>query len=162
MNKMIKDALILFAITLVSGLGLGAVYNVTSQARAQQEQKTKNAAYQAVFDGADHFDEYKINDSDQKKIADYIKKMDTDEVKANGASDINADINEIMEAKDKDNNVLGYVITVTDNEAYDGKIQFSVGIKEDGTVNGISFLSISETPGLGMRAKEETPISTEH
>ena len=31
MNKMIKDALILFAITLVSGLGLGAVYNVTSQ-----------------------------------------------------------------------------------------------------------------------------------
>ena len=56
MNKMIKDALILFAITLVSGLGLGAVYNVTSQARAQQEQKTKNAAYQAVFDGADHFD----------------------------------------------------------------------------------------------------------
>lgn len=52
MNKMIKDALILFAITLVSGLGLGAVYNVTSQARAQQEQKTKNAAYQAVFDGA--------------------------------------------------------------------------------------------------------------
>lgn len=43
MNKMIKDALILFAITLVSGLGLGAVYNVTSQARAQQEQKTKNA-----------------------------------------------------------------------------------------------------------------------
>ena len=108
MNKMINDALILFAITLVSGLGLGAVYNVTSQARAQQEQKTKNAAYQAVFDGADHFDEYKINDSDQKKIADYIKKMDTDEVKANGASDINADINEIMEAKDKDNNVLGY------------------------------------------------------
>ena len=145
MNKMIKDALILFAITLVSGLGLGAVYNVTSQARAQQEQKTKNAAYQAVFDGADHFDEYKINDSDQKKIADYIKKMD-----------INADINEIMEAKDKDNNVLGYVITVTDNEAYDGKIQFSVGIKEDGTVNGISFLSISETPGLGMRAKEDS------
>ena len=141
MNKMIKDALILFAITLVSGLGLGAVYNVTSQARAQQEQKTKNAAYQAVFDGADHFDEYKINDSDQKKIADYIKKMDTDEVKANGASDIN---------------VLGYVITVTDNEAYDGKIQFSVGIKEDGTVNGISFLSISETPGLGMRAKEDS------
>ncbi|WP_448903270.1 RnfABCDGE type electron transport complex subunit G [Eubacterium sp.] len=156
MNKMIKDALILFAITLVSGLGLGAVYNVTSQARAEQEQKTKNAAYQAVFDGADHFDEYKINDSDQKKIADYIKKMDTDEVKANGASDINADINEIMEAKDKDNNVLGYVITVTDNEAYDGKIQFSVGIKEDGTVNGISFLSISETPGLGMRAKEDS------
>ena len=70
-----------------------------------RSKKTKNAAYQAVFDGADHFDEYKINDSDQKKIADYIKKMDTDEVKANGASDINADINEIMEAKDKDNNV---------------------------------------------------------
>ena len=41
MNKIIKNTLILFAITLVAGFGLGFVYNVTSDARAKQEEKTK-------------------------------------------------------------------------------------------------------------------------
>ena len=41
MNKMIKDALILFAITLVSGLGLGAVYNVTSGPERNRSKKQK-------------------------------------------------------------------------------------------------------------------------
>ena len=49
---------------------------------------------------------------------------------------------------------VGYVITVTDKDGYGGDIQITVGIMSDGTVNGISFLSISETAGLGMRAKE--------
>ena len=31
-----------------------------------------------------------------------------------------------------------------------------MGILKDGTVNGIQILSISETAGLGMRAKEES------
>ena len=44
------------------------------------------------------------------------------------------------------------MITVTDHEGYGGDIQFSIGIRNDGTVNGISILSISETAGLGMNA----------
>ncbi|MEG1780323.1 MAG: FMN-binding protein, partial [Clostridium sp.] len=34
------------------------------------------------------------------------------------------------------------------------KIQVSVGLKEDGTVTAIGFLSINDTPGLGLKAKE--------
>ena len=49
-------------------------------------------------------------------------------------------------------NVLGYVITVTNHEGYGGDIQFSVGIRNDGTVNGVSILDIAETAGLGMKA----------
>ena len=80
MNKMIKDALILFAITLVSGLGLGAVYNVTSQARAQQEQKTKNAAYQ-------YFEEDIKGTIKENKLADLVildknpLKVDVDDIR---------------------------------------------------------------------------------
>ena len=33
-------------------------------------------------------------------------------------------------------------------------IQITVGIKKDGTINGVSILSISETAGLGMKATE--------
>ena len=48
---------------------------------------------------------------------------------------------------------MGYVITVTDHEGYGGDIQFSVGVSTDDTLTGISILSIGETAGLGMKAK---------
>ena len=51
----------------------------------------------------------------------------------------NCDINEVVEAKDNSGEALGYIVTVTDNEAYDGSLQMTVGIKNDGTVLGISF-----------------------
>ena len=53
-----------------------------------------------------------------------------------------------------DGGETGYVITTTDGEGYGGDIQVTVGITADGTVSGVSFLSISETAGLGMKATE--------
>ena len=64
------------------------------------------------------------------------------------------DIGEVMKALDGGGNVLGYVITVNDHEGYGGDIEFMMGVRNDGTLNGISLLSISETAGLGMRAEE--------
>ena len=54
--------------------------------------------------------------------------------------------------QDASGTVLGYVLTVTTHEGYGGDIQFTVGVRNDGTLNGISLLSISETAGLGMQA----------
>ena len=65
----------------------------------------------------------------------------------------NATVDEVYSAV-MDGSEAGYVITVTDKDGYGGDIQITVGIMSDGTVNGISFLSISETAGLGMKAKE--------
>lgn len=64
----------------------------------------------------------------------------------------NVDIDEVMQALDSSGQLMGYVITVTDHEGYGGDIQFSMGVTLDGTLNGISLLSISETAGLGMKA----------
>ena len=88
MNKILKNTLILTAITLIAGLGLGLVHEITLNPIAQAQEKAKKEAWQAVFPDA---------------------KLD---------------------------------------------IQVSVGIQSDGTVTGVSFLSISETAGLGMKAKE--------
>ena len=33
-------------------------------------------------------------------------------------------------------------------------MKLSVGLKEDGTITGIEFLEINDTPGLGLKAKE--------
>ena len=60
-----------------------------------------------------------------------------------------------MEASDDSGQMLGYVLTVTDSEGYGGDIQLSMGVRMDGTLNGISILSISETAGLGMNANTD-------
>lgn len=156
MNKIIKNTLILFAITLVAGFGLGFVYNVTSDARTKQEEKTKLEAYKSVMNQMESFDEVVI---DSTKAADYIKNLVKKNESANNISTIkafNADIDNVILAKDSSENELGYIVTVTDNEAYDGSLQMTVGVKKDGTVTGISFLSLSETPGLGMKAKDDS------
>ena len=139
MNKIIKNTLILAAITVVSGLVLGAAYEVTKGPIAQTQAKQKQEACQAVYPEADSFE---AMDVDQKAAKEAIKKMGT-----------NATVDEVYSAV-MDGSEAGYVITVTDKDGYGGDIQITVGIMSDGTVNGISFLSISETAGLGMRAKE--------
>lgn len=55
--------------------------------------------------------------------------------------------------KDRDGTVAGYVFN-TSASGYGGKIQLMTGIDVNGAVTGISILSISETPGLGMNAKK--------
>ena len=142
MKGMIKDALILFAITLIAGLMLGVVNDITKEPIAQQEQKAKNEACQNVFAAADSFEAQELAVSAQRE------QVLTD------AGISGADIDELMAAKDASGALLGYVITVTDHEGYGGDIQFSMGITNEGTLNGISLLSISETAGLGMRAGE--------
>lgn len=155
MKTIIKNTVILFAITLVAGLGLGFVYNVTSDARAEQEEKTKLSAYESVMSGMKDFESVKLDGDCAKFIKNKVKENE----KANNISTIkpfNGTVDEVVLAKDKDGNNLGYIVTVTDNEAYDGSLQMTVGVTEDGTVKGISFLSLSETPGLGMKADEDS------
>ena len=53
MNKIIKDACILFAITLVAGIVLGAVYNITKGPIAAADEKATNEAYAAVYKDAE-------------------------------------------------------------------------------------------------------------
>lgn len=137
-KSMIKDALILFAITLAAGLLLGFVHDVTKEPIAQQKAKAKAEACKNVFAAADSFETVVSEDGP----AAYFM----------AAQGSNVDIDEVMRALDSSGQLLGYVITVTDHEGYGGDIQFSMGVTLDGTLNGISLLRISETAGLGMKA----------
>lgn len=51
MNKIIKEALVLMAITLVSGLLLGAVYSITKQPIAQAEEKSTERSLSCCISG---------------------------------------------------------------------------------------------------------------
>lgn len=141
MNKIIKNTIILTIITLVSGVALGAVYEITKAPIANAQEEAKQEAYKQVFADADSFDDLKV---DAKEAAEAVKAAGVDD---------GAEINEAVEAK-QGGETIGYVITATDPNGYGGDIQVSVGIQNDGTVNGIALLSISETAGLGMKASE--------
>ena len=145
MNKIIKDACILFAITLVAGILLGAVYDITKTPIANQNEKAKQEAYRAVMADANKFEEI-----DGFSAADGATSY-----LAKGDEDYSADeITEVV-AGVKDNKIIGFVVTVVAGDGYGGDIKFSVGVKADGTYSGTSILSISETAGLGMRAKTD-------
>jgi electron transport complex protein RnfG len=139
-KSMLKDAMILFVITVVAGLLLGIVYNVTKEPIANQQAKAKIEASKNVFATADTFTEY----------ADFSSDVAENALTEAGLSGM--DIDEVSQALDVSGTLLGYVIIVTDHNGYGGDIQFSMGVTLDGTLNGISLLSISETAGLGMRA----------
>lgn len=144
-NKIIKDALALTLITLVAGVALGGVYEITKDPIAKQEAQAKAEAYEQVFTDAAAFEAVEMDDTLTKTIRD---QLDQEGYKAQS-------IEEVMRAEDQSGDTLGYAFTVVTSEGYGGDIQFSMGVQNDGTLNGISILSIGETAGLGMNA--DTP-----
>lgn len=140
MKKMLKDTGILLAITLIAGLLLGLVYQITKEPIALQQEKAKQEACQEVFADAKAFQTVEVVLPEEKTWAEAGYAEET--------------VDEVMAAQSDSGETLGYVITVTTKEGYGGDIRFAVGIRTDGTVNGISILEIAETAGLGMRAEE--------
>ena len=146
MNKagFMKDALILFVITLVSGCLLGGVYQVTKEPIEKATIAANNKAYKAVFNEAESFDPDDALTAAVEGCNADLAGMDFGGVK----------VENVLKAVDGSGNQLGYVITSLSNDSYGGAVKVSVGIKEDGTITGIEFLEINDTPGLGLKAKE--------
>ena len=148
MNALIKDALKLVVITVVAGIALGAVYGITKKPIARQEEKAQQAAYREVFPEAASFEE--TGEIQQQEVSKVFASS------GNTVEGHEADVlNAVVEAKDTSGATLGYIFDITTSKGYGGNIEFTAGIKEDGTVTGYSILSISETAGLGMKAKSD-------
>ena len=146
-NTLIHDALILFAITLIAAVALGFVYEITKDPIAQAEAKAKIDAYKAVFPEMTATKEF---DEPEWALENAKKLLDSDPA-YEGVT-----VDEILMAEDGSGALLGYVLTVTSTKGYGGKITMTMGVsRHDGILKGIEFLTISETPGLGMNAKED-------
>lgn len=142
MKQIIKDTLIITIITVIAGFCLGFVYDITKEPIAATQEKAKQDAYKAVFMDADSF-------AEDESISHVSAKSD---IILEEGGFVAVRIDEALVALDASGNEIGYVLTVTDSEGYGGDIQIAMGIKNDGTLNGIEILSISETAGLGMKA----------
>lgn len=145
MTKQVHDALILTVITLISGVALGTVHEITKKPIAEAQEKATMESYRNVFSDADSFRE--VDGFDADKASDLVHEA--------GYTD--DDIIGAQEALDSSGNQLGYVLQVTTHAGYGGDITFSMGVTLDGVMNGYSITSISETAGLGMKANADDP-----
>ena len=136
MKTIIKNTVILLVITLVAGLALAAVHDVTEKPIETAQENAKLDAYKKVFPEADSFGDIDADLSGYKP---------DDSVK----------LGEVKTALDKDKKVIGWVMTLTSPKGYGGDIKIAIGVKDNGTLNAMTVLEMSETAGLGAKCTSE-------
>ena len=135
MKTILKNTLILLAITLVAGVALSFVYELTKEPIAAAEQQKKENAYREVYATAATFEP--INGM-EARLEDH-----------NAAMTDGTSIQEILAAKSEDGELLGYVLTTNSSKGYGGNVTLALGIDKTGKVVGYAVLSHSESPGFG-------------
>lgn len=139
---MLKEAGILFGITLIAGLILGFVYDITKEPIRLQKELAIQRACMEVFPDAE-------NVGMQFEQLKYVP----DETLAAELAQNGVSIGKVYNALSQGGTFHGHVIEAVTSQGYGGDIVLYVGVATGGTVNGVSILEISETPGLGMKAE---------
>ena len=139
-----KDAFILFAITLVSGICLGFVYEITKGPIEQATIAANNATYQAVLPAASQFDA--VEGSEEQAAV------------LNASGELsqygNVGVQSVLEGTDASGNPVGYVLNTYSNDSYGGLVSLSVGVDMEGTIVGVGIRENSDPPGLGLKAQD--------
>ena len=144
-QSMMKDALILCAISLIAALALGFTNELTKDRIAFLAAQAKAAAYQAVYPEAVAI----VEASDNEILAATMEEA-ADILAAGGHV---ATINEACIVQDANAKVIGYVASVT-VKGYDTMV-LTVGYTKEGVCTGIEYLELNETVGIGT--KVDTP-----
>lgn len=142
-SSIIMDTLKLCIITLVAGLLLSATYEITLEPKEHQAFLKKLDAYQTVMTETDHTEE----DTHLQETGMSMVLKDLN------ASYDKVAVSEVVKSFNANNELLGYIVTVNTTASYKDSITLTIGYSLDGTVTGIEILSINETAGLGMKAK---------
>ena len=131
-NHLIKDALKLFVITLVSALVLAVANKVTAPVIAENDAKRQEMAMQEVLPDAKDF-----------------KKVDTGGLEL---TEKDVRIKEFYTGTAEER-LVGYVVDVVTN-GYGGELEIIMGVGTDGKICAVKILNSSETAGLGAKASE--------
>ena len=142
--RMFLPALRLTIITLLAGIGLAGVYNMTKDTIEEQKNAKRLESYQAVLPEAAELD----YDDDVKAIVDGMSGQ------VYGSEFGKVFINDVVLGKDASGNPVGYVVSATSGDGFDGNISLSVGVDTEGTIQGVEFTELNETAGMGMRCAE--------
>lgn len=140
--SILKDAMALFIVTLICAFALSYVYEMTKAPIAEQNALKKERAYQAVY-----------QDTTPVLDEELMKLVAATDLTAMDSSYKNVTIDEINKAFDSNNNLLGYILQVS-NKGYKDTITMTFGYTLEGALTNIKFLALNETAGLGMNASK--------
>lgn len=144
-QSMMKDAIILCMISLIAALALGFVNELTKDRIAFLKAQQKAEAYQEVFPAA-----VAIVEAADNAILQAVQEDSAKILTDAGFSSITID--EMCIVQDDSQNTIGYVASVS-LKAYDS-MTLTFGYTTEGVCTGLAFLTIQETPGIGMKADE--------
>ena len=123
----------LFVITIVAGVSLGFINDVTKGPKAQAKLERKINALKNVLP------EFDNNPVEEVKLV---------------KSDLAKDSIEIFPAF-FEGIQAGTAVVGSSEKGFSGLIKIMVGFNPDGTINNIAVLEQKETPGLGTKIKDE-------
>ena len=141
LQRIPKPVIALTVIALLAGVALSGVFSMTKDTIDAQKAAAAAEAYRAVLPAAESFEPQ-------------TAQVEALEGQVYGTNFGRVYVNEAMVGKDAAGNVVGYAVSVTSAEGYDGNVTLSVGVSVDGKINGISFTELHETPGKGMLCGE--------
>lgn len=140
-NTLVKDTLILALITLIAGVSLSVVHEITAPLIEEKKIAAQAEAFKVVYPSAEKF-----------VSNDTLKEAEKTSYSSKEYGDIT--VNEIFAVADSSGNEVGHVISVTTPNGYAGNITLSLGYSNDGTMTGMEILESGETPGFGAKAGE--------
>lgn len=144
-SSFIKNCAALLIITLIAGLALSAVNEITKAPIAKAEETARLEAYETVYSGA----VFETPDD-----IDALLEGGQAAVEAAGLS--GCTVSDILFADNENGERIGYVVAAVSPNGYGGDISVAVGIDaKTNKITGFSVLSNSETAGLGARCTED-------
>lgn len=149
-ERPIGNALILCAITLVAGLLLSFVNELTIGPIKEAQLAAQAEAYVAVYPEAASFGA--VENSEE------LLNEALTEIPAAGYA--TGSVTDVMTALDGSGNVIGYVLSAVSKSGYGGDITIALGVDLEGKVTGFSPLQHAETPGFGAKCEDASYIST--
>ncbi len=145
LKRIPKPVIALTVITAVAGVALSGVYSMTKDTIDEQKAEAARASFRAVCPAAETFES-------GRKTAEALETLGGGTW---GSSFGRSRINEAYTGKNADGETVGYAVSVTSADGFDGDITLALGIDLNGTLTGISFTELHETAGMGMRANED-------
>ena len=137
-----RTALIIIGALFV--VGIPAVKFYQAQSAQHAEYVKRSQVFQKLWETADSFEADDQLNASLESCNSALTAMDFGKVT----------VDEVLVAKDAAGDKMGYVIVSHSDDSFTGIVKIAVGLKENGTVNGIEFLEINDTPNLGLKAVE--------
>jgi electron transport complex protein RnfG len=127
----------LFVITVIAGVSLGFINDITKGPKAKAKLERKVNALKQVLP------EFNNNPVEDVKLIKLETAKDSVEIYSAFLNDDNA----------------GTAIVGSSDKGFSGLVKVMVGFKPDGTIKNIAVLEQKETPGLGTKMKDDKFIS---